>query len=200
MLGSTTTWLRGGLLLVALAALSGCSVPWLVIKESGPPPALSGVSRVLVKFDYTGMMVGGMGGDKTEAQWVKEKSAEEEGYEKTWADVKGRFESGFMEGIADTSPIATARAAPDAVSSADTAVVTVTLNNLQVGKYIPFATKASEVTVVHTWERGGALVDQIQTHSQEVPALTNPSIFQHIVGLGGASGRLSGKFLDSVQQ
>jgi hypothetical protein len=191
--------LRVCILLLVPSVLAGCGVPWMVIKESGPPPALQGVDSVVVNFDYTGMMVGGMGGDKPEAQWVAEKSVEENDYPKTWGELKGKWEAMFMEGIADASPVATLRGAPGATPSPNAAVVTVTLNNLQVGKYMVFAATASGVTVTHTWSRAGEVVDQIQTRGKVEPTMTTPSVFQHIDDLGRDSGKLSGKFLSSKQ-
>lgn len=179
--------------------LAGCGVPWMVIKESGPPSKLKGVDSVVVNFDYTGMMVGGMGGDKPEAQWVAEKSADEDDYAKTWDELKGKWEAMYMEGIADESPVATLRGAPGVAVSPNAAVVNVTLNNLQVGKYMVFANTDSGVTVTDTWSRNGEVVDQIQTRAQVSPSMTTPSIFQHMTDLGHSSGKLSGKFLDSKQ-
>jgi hypothetical protein len=157
------------------------------------------VSTVAVSFDYTGLMVGGMGGDKPEAQWVAEKSAEEPAYQQTWADLKSKWETSVMEGLAAGSPVPVTRSTGTPVA-ADAADVTIQLNRLQIGKYIVVAAKASAVEVTDTWARGGQIVDVIRTKSAITPSLMQPSIFQHVVFMGKNTGKVSGKFLSNAQK
>lgn len=184
--------------LVALVALVGCGVPWIVVKQSGPPSALKGISAIAVSFNYAGLMVGGMGGDKPEAQWVAEKSAEEANYQTTWAELKGKWESVYLEGLAAKSPVPVTRSngAPAPGNAAD---VTVTLTRLQVGKYMVVAAKASSIDVTHTFSRNGQVVDEIRTSSSVMPSIYSPSIFQHIGKMGQHTGVLAGKFLSKTQ-
>ena len=194
----SSAFLRRSLFLIVPALMTGCGVPWTVIKQSGPPSALKGASQVVVSFDYTGMMVGGMAGDKPEAQWVAEKSAEEEDYAKTWGDVKGSFEQNYVDEFTAHSPIAATRGQVGAPVPDNAVGLVVKLSNFQIGKYLVFGAKQSTVTVVHTWMRGGAVVDEIQTRSVVTPSLVNPSIQKHVVGLGGQSGEFAAAFLEDA--
>jgi LysM repeat protein len=189
--------LRRCVWLLVPAMLVGCGgVPWTIIKQSGPPSALKGSSQVAVFFDYTGMQVGGMGGDKPEAQWVAEKSVEEADYATTWATLKGNWEQNVLSAFTENSPLAVKRGTPGTPPPDSAAVVTFTLNNLQMGKYMVFGATQSGVTVTHTWGRHGAIVDEIQTRTTVTPGITNPSIQQHVVDMGETTGKLAAKFLE----
>lgn len=188
---------RHVVLLVALVALGGCAVPWIVVKQSGPPSALKGATSVIVSFDYSALMVAGMGGDKSEADWVAAKTVEDANYPTTWAELKSKWEAMYLEGIVDASPVTVARG-DGAAAPESAAVVTVTLNRFQLGKYIFIGASDSTVEVTHTWSRNGQVVDQIQTRALVTPTLMNPSVFQHMVDLGRDSGKLAGRFLDSA--
>jgi hypothetical protein len=200
MMSPLVRGLRRSAWLLALLAMVGCGVPWIVVKQSGPPSALKGINAVAVSFNYAGLMVAGMGGvDKPEAQWVAEKSAEEPNYQTTWAELKAKWESVYLEGLASQSPVPVTRSngAPAPGNAAD---LTVTLTHLQVGKYMVVASKASTVNVTHTWSRNGQVVDEIRTNSAINPNLYQPSIFQHVGNMGKQSGAYGGKFLAKAQK
>lgn len=194
--------LRTSRLYVALAALSflvGCASSWTVKKESGPPAALRGVKAVALSFDYQGLMVSGMGGDKPEAKWVAEKAAEEDGYVATWSELKRSWESHFIEGISATCPVKVTLVAPGTQLTEETASLTVRLSRLQLGRWIPMSGQPSIVDATHTWSRGGEVVDEIETRAVAAATIYSPSITKHISGLGESSGEKSGNFLASKQ-
>jgi hypothetical protein len=186
-------------LMAALALLVGCAPPWMVVKQSGPPSALQGVRSVSVSFDYTGLMVNGMGGAKSEAEWVAAKSADDANYPSTWASLKAKWEETYLVGILAQSPVVVTRAVDGSAAPADGAELKVTMNNFQVGKFIPFATTASQVQCSHAWARNGQVVDEIRTVSTVVPNIYAPSVFQHVQTIGRDAGKKSGKFLKSKQ-
>jgi hypothetical protein len=191
--------LRRSAWLVALVVLVGCGVPWIVVKQSGPPSALKGISGIAVSFNYAGMMVGGMGGDKPEAQWVADSSAKDPAYQTTWAELKAKFEGVYLEGLAAKSPVPVTRSngAPAPGNAAD---VTVTLTRLQIGKYMVVAAKASSLDVTHTFSRNGQVVDEIRTSQALMPSIYSPSIFQHVGKMGQNTGVIAGKFLGKTQE
>jgi hypothetical protein len=191
--------LKRSAFLLVMTTIVGCGVPWQVVKQSGPPSALKGASAIAVSFDYTGMIVGGMGGDKPEAQWVAEKSAEDANYQQTWTDLKSKWELAVTEGLAASSGVPVTRGTGTPVGS-EAADVTIQLNNLQVGKYIVVGAKASAVQVTHTWSRGGQVVDEITTKTSVTPSMTQPSIFQHVAVMGKTTGKLGGKFFVKAQK
>jgi hypothetical protein len=190
-------WLRvlSLLLLVTVAgsAGTGCSVPWKVVRESGPPSALVGASAVAVQFDYSALIVEG----KTEADWVAQQKAKEAEYEKTWGDLKARFESTYLAGFSDEWG-AVGRLAAGAAKPENTIVVQVKVNSLEMAHYIPFSTAQSQVTINVVWT-AKAPDDEIMITGADQPSLVNISIFQHVGHIGDYLGKVSAKFLKSKQ-
>lgn len=50
-----------------------------------------------MQFDYSDVIVEG----KSEADWVAQQKAKDAEYEKSWADLKARFESTYLAGFSD---------------------------------------------------------------------------------------------------
>lgn len=185
--------------LVVVASVVGCGVPWTVVRQSGPPSALHGVTSVSVSFDYSTMMVGGMGGDKTAEQWVADSNIDDPEYRATWAQLISAWEENFMTGIANASDIPVVLSTGGEVGP-DVAAVTVTLNRLQIGKYMVVAAVDSQVNVSHTWSRGGTIVDQIETRDAVTPSMFQPSVFQHVTNMAQRMGKLSGRFINRARE
>jgi hypothetical protein len=183
------------LMLVMMAGFmgTGCSVPWKVVRESGPPSALAGASAVAVQFDYAGIMVEG----KSEADWVAQQKAKDPEYEKSWADLKARFESTYMAGFTGEWGAA-ARLAEGAPKPEGTILIQVKVNSLEMAHYIPFSTAKSQVTVNVVWT-AKAPDDEIMITGSDQPSLINVSIFQHIGHIGDYLGKVSAKFLKTKQ-
>ena len=176
-------------------AMIGCGPKWIVVKQSGPPSALKTVSAVSVSFSYAGLMVGGGAGDKPEAQWVAEKNVEEPGYEATWIDLKSKWEEAYMAGLAKTSPVPVTRSIAGTPAPGGAVDLVVVLTRIQLGKYMVVAAKQTIVDVTHSFQVGGAAVDEIQTHYGLTPSVYSPSVFQHANKLGNLSGNAAGKYL-----
>lgn len=168
-------------------------MPWKVVKESGPPSALAGASAVAVQFDYSSIVVEGMSQDA----WVAQQKAKDAEYEKSWADLKSRFEEHYLEGFRDGWGAAT-RLAEGAAKPEGTVLVVVKVNSLDMGHYIPFATSRSQVTVNVVWDRK-APDDEIMITGSDTPSLVNASIYQHVGHIGAYLGKVSAKFLSSKQ-
>jgi hypothetical protein len=106
-----------GLLCVLLAS---CNI---VIHQTAPQPPspMQLATSLRVAFDYSSLMVEGMGSAKSEAEWVAAKTAADPAYPKTWADLKAKWEENFMRGLSSGSPLPVSRA-PDAPATASRAV------------------------------------------------------------------------------
>ena len=183
------------LLLTAIAGSmgAGCSVPWKVVKESGPPSALAGAGAVVVQFDYSPLRVEGL----TQDEWVAKKKEKEADYDKTWTDLKARLESTYLAGFSDVWG-AVGRLADGAPKPENTIVVQVKVNSLEMAHYIPFSSAQSQVTVNVVWD-AKAPDDEIMITGSDQPTLINVSIFQHIGHIGEYLGKVSAKFLQSKQ-
>ncbi len=181
------------LALATLLLLGGCSVPWKVVRESGPPSALVHAGAVAIQFDYSSMLVEGMSQDA----WVSQQKAKEAEYEKTWGDLKARFEDAYLNGFRGEWGSA-ARLAEGAAKPDGTILVQVKVNSLDMGHFIPFATTNSQVTINVVWDAKGP-DDEIMVTGTETPSVVSTSIFQHIGNLGGFLGKASAEFLASKQ-
>jgi hypothetical protein len=106
------------LVLTVCTFLSGCIV--LQPREPTPPSPLRTATSLKVDFDYSGLMVAGMGSPKSEAEWVAAKTAEDPEYPKTWADLKSKWEENFMIGLSGGSPVPVSRASAAVATSAAT--------------------------------------------------------------------------------
>lgn len=191
----TPAWLRVRLtLLTSIMMLAvGCSVPWKVVRESGPPSALAGAGAAALQFDYSTLLVEGM----TQEAWVEQQKAKDPEYEKSWTDLKARFEKYYVQGFQAGWGTATVLE-PGAAKPSGTVLVLVKVNTLDMGHYIPFATTRSQVTVNVVWDVAGP-EDEITIAGSDTPTLTNPSIFQHVGHIGQYLGKVSAKFLSSKQ-
>ncbi len=165
---------------------SGC-----VYRSATPPPPgpLDGVTAVAVSFDYSTLLVNGMGGAKSEAAWVAAKSAEEADYPKTWSDLKMQWEQHFMAGFARSSPVPVSLLVAGTPPPPTGAVLKVSVSEFQLGKYIPFATQRTSVRTMQTWFRGEQPVQSSGTEASFTPSITAPSVFQHIRPIGEQSGQ-----------
>lgn len=193
---SVSGWLRVLSLLLAIGAGvlgTGCGVPWKVVKESGPPSALAGARVVAVEFDYAQLVIEG----KTETDWVAAQKAKDPDYEKTWGDLKTRFESTYLAGFGEEWG-GVARLADGATKPAGTIVVQVKVNSLEMAHYNPFSNAKSQVTVNVVWT-AEAPDDEIMITASDRPSLVNVSIFQHVGHIGDYLGKVSAKFLRSKQ-
>jgi hypothetical protein len=181
------------LMLSLLLLLGGCSVPWKIVKESGPPSALTGAGAVAIQFDYSALLVEGM----SQEAWVAQQKAKEPEYEKSWTDLKARLEEYYVQGFQDGWGTAT-RLAPGAAKPEGTILVLVKVNTLDMGHYIPFATSRSQVTVNVVWDANGP-EDEIMVTGTDTPTLINASIFQHVGHIGQYLGKVSAKYLSTKQ-
>lgn len=180
--------LLGAALFVGL--FSGCGPAWKVVRVSGPPSALAGQTDVAVAFDYSQMYVE----NRTEADWVSTKTAEDANYPSTWADLKGRFEGAVMEGVRHQFP-----AAHPAGSAPSQVVMVVQPKTFKLGKFIPFAMPPTVITTSIIFQVGGQPTDEILLTRSYQPSITQPSVFNHIPWVGDAIGRAGGSLLSSKQ-
>lgn len=176
------------------ASLSGCTPAWIVLKESGPPSALLGAPSVSVSFDYSTLIVNGMGRAKTEHEWVAAKSADDPAYPLQWQALKAKWEDSFMAGLAGASPVPVTRTVEGGTPPADAASLLVMMNQLQIGEFVPFNTSLTTVQATYAWSRGEQVADEIRTISSVAPTLMTPAAIDHLASIGRDVGKANGKF------
>lgn len=175
---------------LVLGVLSGCGPGWKVIKASNPT-TLGNAQNVAVAFDYSQMLVEG----KPVEQWKQEKTAEDANYPQTWADLMGKFESFFLEGMKEQVP----SAHPVSAGPGDV-TVTIRPTKFGLGKYIVVSSWPTLMDVnigAHAGE--GADTDEIRTARSYPASITQPSVHQHIGHVGKQLGHVAGKFITSKQ-
>ena len=178
----------------------GCAT-WKVVRASGPPSALKGANEVVVQFDYSKMLVNSTGSDSlNEEEWVARKLQKEPEYRTTWADLKGRFEKGVLEGVQDrfsggaiVRPASAGDVPPGAV------VLQVQVRRFQLGQYIPFVLPPTILKVELIYLAGGQVTDEIAVERAAGHDIIQPSVFSVISGLSRSVGDAGGAYLKRAQ-
>ncbi len=185
---------RGACLALLLASVAcGGSVPWVVTRQSGPPSTLAGTKVVFVKFDYGSLHVAG----KAEPEWVDEHVSEEPEYaSKTWPDLKHTFEQNYMDGLVHEWGGAR-RLDGDQAPPEGSAVLTVHLNSITPGRYIPFASKETRFDTTLSFDVNEEPSDEIMMQMGLSPSPVMPSLFQHAENIGLRLGLATGEFIET---
>jgi hypothetical protein len=176
--------------LAGLISGAGCAGhPWQVVREAPPPSPLKGAGPVSVSFDYSKIIIG----DKNETDWVNAKTAADPGYPKKWSDLKGSFETHFVNGFGQSWP----KGAQPGPAGGPGVHVVVTPTSMSIGHYMVFAATA---TAVHTnvgYEVDGKIAEEIETAGAVGASVIEPSVFEHMPHVAATIGRNAGKFLAS---
>jgi hypothetical protein len=177
----------------AACALGGCIR--VVHVQPEPPSPLRGISDIAISFDYSHLLVGGLDRDA----FLAKKTAEDPAYPKTWADLLAAFEDNFIlelrSGWGQVTVVPQGQQAP--ATSADLNVV---VSELEIGHFIPFATRRTEVKVAMRWSVNGQLAHVQDEQDSFKPSLRVPSVFQHIKPIGQQLGRAAARFMRSKQR
>lgn len=176
-------------LLAAAAGAPACT-PYAIIQKSGPPSALLGVSQVLVRFDWSEVQVL----DKTEEQYLAEKSAEERA---DFAKIKEETDAAILRGMQDTAGQAFVAAGAEVDPAAPQVVVH--YGFVQTGIYTPVFSLPSKLAVRYAWSRDGKVTDVIETNATIGASLTTPSDHQRMEMAGKIVGKAAGKFFVNAQ-
>ena len=174
----------------AMMTLSiGCGPSFKVIRQSGPPSALSSIENVSVQFDYSKLYVGG----ESEAAWVKKKTEEDADYAKTWEDLKNRLEAAFVTSFRGAAGVGERGNLGDRTSAGEAALV-VQVKEIAVGKYIPFYAPPTRANADAVFKVDGEATDGVVVGGASSHSLRRPSVFQHIEPVGSQMGNTAGRF------
>jgi len=192
-----STLLRLVAALLVSTLVTGCGVPWTVIRESGPPSALKGVEPIDVAFHYDETVVEGKPIDR----WVADKTAEDPEYPITWADLLGRLESHYVRGLKDVAEATVSVAGERGDGGASEGVgLDVHVVSMELGKWIPFALPPTIVDVRMVWNVDGRATDEIGASARMSPSAIYASVFQHIGPVGQRLGRIGAEFYNAKQE
>jgi hypothetical protein len=182
--------LRTLVLASTMSALVGCGhQPWKMVREAPPPSPLKGAGPVSVSFDYSKIQIA----NKSEAQWVQDKTAEDPQYPQKWSDLKASFETNFVTGLRAGWP-AGAQAAPPGAPGVH---LVVSPTSLSIGHYMVFAATPTVVTTNIVYAVDGKDAEEISTNAERFASVIEPSVFQHVPAVAETLGRYSAKFLAS---
>src|SRR5690606_20233729 len=172
---------RTALLIAAGLTVAACGPPWVVIKQSGPPSALSGAENIAVVFDEMDRPPE-MGDSEEEGQKL--------------SDMQDAIAAGFMQAIAGERK--DVRQMPARGDDGGTYIV-LRVQDLDPGKYAVVYSRASRLVVRLEWYRNNELVDEIEITTTENATITTPSILQRLKLCGARTGELAMAFLDQAQ-
>ncbi len=171
-----------------LGLFSSCGPPWRVVRAS---QALRGAGEVGVMFDYSQLMIEGLG----EADFVQSKLREDPAYNKTWSDLKAKFEVNVLDGLRVEYP----PAKPLGTGAPPQVVLIVQPRSLQMGKYIYVTSTPTVVDAELLYQVGGQVTDELMVRRAISASMVMPSVFQHISPVGQGIGRAAGAYLNSVR-
>lgn len=175
---------------VGLAATACGGTPYRFIKQSGPPSALKGTSSTLVVFDYSRTVVGG----KPVEQWVRDKTAEDPDYGKTWSDLRSRWEMAFKtayERQGDAVQMGTAASQTDPGQLK----VVVEVMTFNMGKYFVVSSTPTVMDTIMSFYVDGEMTDSISTSAARNASAFQPSVFQHVGPIMERIGTITGQFV-----
>ncbi len=185
-----------GLVLVALlggaALVPGACTPYTVVQQSGPPSALLGVQEVQVRFDWSQVRLLG----KTEAEYLAEKSAEEQ---QDFAKIKGETDAAILEGLAGEVGGGVRFVPGTTQPDPATPSVVVQYVDVQTGIYTFAFNMPSKLLARFMWAKGGQVTDVIDAKAMVGADITTPSDHQRMEMAGRSVGKAAGRFLLSAQ-
>lgn len=176
------------LMVFALALTSMACAHYEIIRQSGPPSALTGMSGVAIQYDYSKIAISSK--RMSEDQWLETREKDE--HRNTYLETKNSANTGVVEGLNKKLggvPITEGEAGPGAIQ------VTVVYEEWEEGLYTPVIAWPSKITARIVFSKDGQVVDEIRIKTQENAALVTPAPQQRLHTCGKRIGERTADFV-----
>ncbi len=186
-LSAPRSWLSSlfvlGLALVAMA----CAPHYMVVKQSGPPSALSSAQTIYVQYDYAHVAIS----DKrmSEQQWLD--SREKDEHRTTYLETKDSVNTGVVEGLSKKLGVPVQQG----VAPAGAVQLTVSYLEWEEGMYAGVVAWPSQVMAHFIFTVDGAVVDEIEVRTKEDASLYTPAPQQRFHTCGKRIGEYGAEFI-----
>lgn len=181
------SWL---VLVTLLFAAVGCGPPWRVIRASGPPSALVGMSHVGVVFDYSMLMMGGM----PEAQWLATQPPEEQA---SYLAVRASMEEHFLLEL--SSQLGREGMVVVRATGGEPHQIVVRYTRIEMGFYRFMVNMDSVLDSNLAFGPAGTISDEISIHLSRQANMANASIEERLGWCSARAAQLAAEYVRRAQ-
>ncbi|HLT36019.1 MAG TPA: hypothetical protein VK034_07030 [Enhygromyxa sp.] len=162
-----------------------------VLRQSGPPSALVGMTSLAVTYDYSQIAIS----DKrmSEQQWLDTREKDE--HRQTYLETKESANVGVVEGLGNKMggvPVGVGAAAAGAIQA------TVVYEEWEEGMYAGVFAWPSKITARIVFSKDGQVVDEIRVRTQENATLYTPAPQQRLHTCGKRVGEYTAEYIINV--
>jgi hypothetical protein len=178
---------------LVLALLStACVQHYEVLRQSGPPSAMVGVSSLTVNYDYSQIAIS----DKrmSEQQWLD--TREQDAHRQIYLETKESANTGFVEGLTAKMGGVTLSVGE---APAGTIQATVVYEEWEEGMYAGVVAWPSKITARIVFSRDGQVLDEIRVRTYENASLYTPAPQQRLRTCGKRVGEYTAEYILHVQ-
>lgn len=176
--------------MLTLVLVSACA-HYEVLRQSGPPSALVGMSSLTIKYDYSQIAIS----DKrmSEQQWLDTREKDE--HRQTYLETKESANTGVVEGL--TKKLGgVSLAVGDA--PAGTMQATVIYEEWEEGMYAGVVAWPSKITARIVFSQDGQVLDEIRIRTKEDASLYTPAPQQRLHTCGKRIGEFTAEYILNV--
>ncbi|MCA9681023.1 MAG: hypothetical protein KC431_19610 [Myxococcales bacterium] len=195
MLSGTSSGIRllaAPLLFVFMLLASACAPHYMIVKQSGPPSALSSAQAIYVQYDYSRVAIS----DKrmSEQQWLETREKDE--HRTTYLETKNSVNTGVVEGLSAKLGIPV----QEGVAPAGAVQLTVSYLEWEEGVYAVMVAWPSRVMAHFIFTIDGQVVDEIEVQTKEDATLYTPAPQQRFHTCGKRLGQYGAEFVLTTTQ
>jgi hypothetical protein len=178
-------------LMLALTSM-GCA-HYEVLKQSGPPSAMAGMTNLAVTYDYSQIAIS----DKrmSEQQWLETREKDE--HRQTYLETKESANTGIVEGLNKKMggvTVTVGEAAAGAVQA------TVVYEFWEEGVYAGVIAWPSKITARVVFSKDGQVIDEIRVKTEEAASMVTPAPQQRLHTCGKRLGEFTAEYILAVTQ
>ncbi|MDQ3032473.1 MAG: hypothetical protein M3Y87_08665 [Myxococcota bacterium] len=169
---------------IALLLLAGCGPPWRVVRESGPPSALTGAQLIGVSFDWSRAMVGGV----PEALYLGGLPPDEQA---NYMEVHSAIESAYFSELQRHA--GGVQIVPS--TGAEPVQLVVQPLTLELGYYRVIVARDSRLDVAAVFLVGGQPTDEIEVRATRPASMRNATVLGRMTDAAARDAQLTAQFI-----
>jgi hypothetical protein len=176
------------MLLLAVALTSVACLRYEIIRQSGPPSALNGLTGIAVDYDYSQIAISNK--RMSEQQWLD--SREKDEHRNTYLETKDSANTGVVTGLTRKLggiPVVVGPAEPGMIQA------TVVYEEWEEGVYAGVVAWPSKITARIVFSKDGTVVDEIRIRTEENASLATPAPQQRLHTCGKRLGEITADFI-----
>jgi hypothetical protein len=179
------------LAVLMLALMSSACAHYEVLRQSGPPSALVGMTSLTINYDYSQIAIS----DKrmSEQQWLDTREKDE--HRQTYLETKESANTGVVEGLGKKLG---GVALSVGEAPAGTVQATVVYEEWEEGMYAGVVAWPSKITARIVFSKDGQVLDEIRIRTHEDASLYTPAPQQRLHTCGKRVGEYTAEYIINV--